>query len=212
MPQRFLRPQITNSDRWNSVGFAAQSLYIRLITLVDDYGRYDGRASVIWAHCFAVWNDKHPQETITMQQTEQMLQELAASRLIDLYELQDKKIVQLEQWTERIRDGVAEKWPANPEKREIIEDLKDSAKVAATSCKNLPSSSSSSSSSSPGGKPPGLKMSEQIKLEKELTRVTNEIRQLGQLSDYDPGNAKHTRLITLLKRQKEICKTLGVVA
>ena len=93
MPQRFLRPQITNSDRWNSVGFAAQSLYIRLITLVDDYGRYDGRASVIWAHCFAVWNDKHPQETITMQQTEQMLQELAASRLIDLYELQDKKIV-----------------------------------------------------------------------------------------------------------------------
>jgi hypothetical protein len=60
--------------------------------------------------------------------------------------------------------------------------------------------------------PPALKISEQIKFERELTRVTNEIRQLGQLSDYDRGTPKHNRLCDLLKRQRELCKTLGVVA
>ena len=59
---------------------------------------------------------------------------------------------------------------------------------------------------------PVLKMSERISLEKELHRVTNEIRQLGQLDEYPNGSKKQIRLIELLKRQKTICLTLGVVA
>ncbi len=142
MPQRFLRPQITNSERWNSVGFQAQSQYIRLITFVDDFGRCDGRSSVVWSQSWAVWNDKHPQENITPQQCEQILQELAANFLIKIYESGGKKVIQLLQWQERIRAGVCEKWPSEEENGELQQN-------PAKSCKILPTPPSSSSPSSP---------------------------------------------------------------
>lgn len=114
MPQRFLRPGIRNSDRWNTVSFAAQSLYIRLMTMVDDYGRYDGRNSVIWAECFAVWNDKNPRRAIKPQECAELCNELAAASLIDLYEADGKRFLQILQWEERVRDGTKEKYPKSP--------------------------------------------------------------------------------------------------
>jgi len=138
MPQRFLRPQITNSERWNSVSWQSQSLYIRIITLVDDYGRYDGRAPVIWSNCFAVWNDRNPENQVQLPQCEGMLQELAAKLLIDIYEVDRKRVLQITQWCERVRAGVKEKWPAN---------------IAASCSKLLPSSPSPSSSTTPAYSP-----------------------------------------------------------
>lgn len=140
MPQRFLRPQITNSERWNSVSFASGNFYIRLLTLVDDYGRYDGRTGVICGACFAVWNEKNPQDAVNLQRCEQMLQELAANELIDLYDINGKRVIQINQWYERIRNGVKEKWPA---------------KVAGTCSNLLPSSPSPSPSSPPAPAPSG---------------------------------------------------------
>lgn len=116
MPQRFLRPGITNSPRWNRVSWAAQSFYIRLLTLVDDYGRFDGRPSVLWGQCFAVWNEHNPESAVNLQQVAQMLQQLAADsvQLLDLYQVGDKHVLQVTQWQERVRDGAKERWPANP--------------------------------------------------------------------------------------------------
>jgi hypothetical protein len=110
MPQRFLKTGITTSPKWNKTSWPSQSLYIRLLTLVDDYGRYDGRASVIWGQCFAVWNEHNPNDSIDLQQVAQMLQELAGNGLLDLYQFEDKKVIQFTGWTERIREGVKEKW------------------------------------------------------------------------------------------------------
>ena len=117
MPQRFLRPGITNSARWNSVSWKAQNLYVRLLTRVDDYGRHDGRVSVIWANCYAVWNDVNPDQIMELQQVAQMLQELINKELIEVYEVEDKKVVQITQWQERIRPGVKKWWPDKPEKK-----------------------------------------------------------------------------------------------
>jgi hypothetical protein len=60
--------------------------------------------------------------------------------------------------------------------------------------------------------PPVLKLSERISLEKELSRVTGEIRGLGQLSDHQQNSKRWMRITELLKRQKEICKTIGATA
>lgn len=111
MPQRFLRPGITNSERWNSVSWQSQSLYIRIMTLVDDYGRCDGRASVIHGACFSVWNEKNPTSQVTLQQVEQNLQQLAANNLVLMYDAAGKKVLQILQWQERIRAGTISKWP-----------------------------------------------------------------------------------------------------
>lgn len=137
MPQRFLRPGITNSDRWNSVSFAAQSFYIRILTLVDDFGQYDARSSVLLGNCFSIWNVTQPKEAFNLAGVEQLLQQLAASRLVELYETNEgKRFLQVSQWQERIREGCKRKWPQN-------------AKVAATCSNLLPSSSPPSPSPSP---------------------------------------------------------------
>ena len=40
MPHRVLRPPRSSSERWNRCQPMAQSLFIRLLTLVDDYSRF----------------------------------------------------------------------------------------------------------------------------------------------------------------------------
>lgn len=97
MPQRFLRPGITNSGRWNSVSFEAQSLFIRILTLVDDFGRYDARIPILHGQCFALRNDIKPQRTAALRS------ELQASKLIEVYAVEDREYLQITQWQERAR-------------------------------------------------------------------------------------------------------------
>lgn len=97
MPQRFLRPGITTSDAWNLCSWKAQSLYIRLITLVDDYGRYDGRIAIIHGHCFPLRIDIKPQETA------ELVSELSKNGLVCLYEIDGKDFLQMLKWHERTR-------------------------------------------------------------------------------------------------------------
>jgi hypothetical protein len=123
MPQRFLRPGITNSERWNSVPWKAQSLYVRLLTRVDDFGRHDGRVSVIWSNCFAVWNDLNRDEIVELQQVAQMLQQLSDKKLVEIYESEDKKVLQILQWQERIRVGVKKWWPDKRELQQLSREL-----------------------------------------------------------------------------------------
>ncbi len=112
MPQRFLRPGIRTSPRWNSVSHEAQMLYIAILTLVDDYGRYDGRPSVLWAEAFAVWNDQNPLKVVSPQETVVFCQALADSRLIQFYEVDGRKYLQVTQWQERAR--YKSHWPDPP--------------------------------------------------------------------------------------------------
>lgn len=143
MPQRFLRPSITNSERWNSVSWQAQSLFIRVLTLVDDFGQYDARPAVLWGQCFQIWNTSNPDQAVELQQVALMLQQLAAADLIELYEAEGKKFLQVTQWKERIRDGCKRKYP-NPEKLQ---------QVAASCSVLLPPSSPSPPSSPPSPSP-----------------------------------------------------------
>lgn len=126
MPQRFLRPAIRTSARWNTVSHAAARLYISLLTQVDDYGRYDGRTSVLWADAFAVWNDMNPDLQVTPQETAGFCGELAEANLVDFYESDGKRYVQLTQWQERARGN--SKWP-DPKKCEILPNPAESCRI-----------------------------------------------------------------------------------
>lgn len=146
MPQRFLRPGITTSDGWNLIPWETQSFYIRLLTLVDDYGRCDGRPSVLLGQCFSVWNEHNPSHAITLQNVCIFLQQLAAVVLIEIYLSNGKLVVQVTRWQERVRENVKERFPIQglPLKTdEIVQQL------AAKRCTLLPSSSSSPPSSPP---------------------------------------------------------------
>ena len=67
------------------------------MTLVDDFGRYDGRAALLHGECFALRNDVKPQQTAAL------LRELHDRDLIMLYVSGGKEYLQVQQWQERTR-------------------------------------------------------------------------------------------------------------
>lgn len=107
MPQRFLRPGITTSDLWNACSFPAQSLFVRLLTLVDDYGRFDGRASVIHGYCFSL------RPEMKTEKVRALIDELCQNGLVQLYMVDDKEFIRILKWSERARG--ASKYPAPPD-------------------------------------------------------------------------------------------------
>lgn len=128
MPQRFLRPGITNSERWNAVSFEAQSLFIRILTLVDDFGRYDARVAIIHGQCFALRNDIKPQRTAALRG------ELHESKLIEVYEVDGREYLQVAQWQERARSEKSK----FPDKLQVV----DISTSAAECCGPLPNPAS----------------------------------------------------------------------
>jgi hypothetical protein len=125
--------------RWNAVSRDAQALYIAILTLVDDYGRYDGRDSILWADAFTIWNELHPAESCGVERIPALRCELKGHLLVDFYEVGGKKCLQMLQWQERVRENAKEKWPANP----------NPLRNPAESCGILPPKPSPSPSPSP---------------------------------------------------------------
>ena len=97
MPQRFLRPGLTTSQRFNAASWQAQSLYVRLITLVDDYGRFEAHPMLLKSLAFPF----NPE--ITCEQMILLCEQLLANDLADFYEKDGKKYLQLSRWQEKAR-------------------------------------------------------------------------------------------------------------
>ncbi len=127
MPQRFLRPGIRTSEAWNKTSFRAQGLYIGIMTLVDDFGRYDGRSRLLHGEIFGLRDDVKPQQTAAA------LNELCRNRLIHHYLVDGKEYLQVTRWTERARSETS-RYPTPPQES------------AAERSENLPSESKSESS------------------------------------------------------------------
>jgi hypothetical protein len=97
MPQRFLKPGITTSTAWNEVGWQAQSFYVRLLTLVDDYGRYDARWQILRSYAFPL------HQKITCKQMLSLCEQLHSHGLAVFYRVDEKEYVQLTKWREKAR-------------------------------------------------------------------------------------------------------------
>ncbi len=145
MPQRFLRPGITTSDRWNSVSFGAESLYIRLLTLVDDFGRYDARIPIIHGQCFALRTD------VTPQQTAGFRSELVKHHLIEVYIVDGKEYLQFTKWQERARSERS-KFPENSQVVDISTSAADGSGIPQNPASLVPRSSPSTLDQTPSTK------------------------------------------------------------
>lgn len=88
------------------MSYGAQSLYVSLLTLVDDWGRYDARVALLYGECFVLRSDSNPQETAAFRS------ELREVGLIEIYEVEGKEYLQLTNWQERKRGP--SKFPDQP--------------------------------------------------------------------------------------------------
>lgn len=58
MPNRILREGILTSDRVNELGYDSEVFYRRLMSVVDDYGRFDARPVMLKAACYPLRVDR----------------------------------------------------------------------------------------------------------------------------------------------------------
>src|SRR5688500_10247437 len=88
MPNRVLYQGLVTS-RWDRCSWTAQSLYVRLLLVVCDYGRYEADPAVITAHAFPTRPHFRPSSV------RKLLAELEKNGLIELYQHADKTYLQI---------------------------------------------------------------------------------------------------------------------
>lgn len=92
MPNRILKESICASDSIDQLSWFEECVFYRLIVNCDDYGRFDGRVSIIKNRLFPL------KEGLKPKIVEQALQKLAAVGLVVLYESDGKPFLYLPTW------------------------------------------------------------------------------------------------------------------
>lgn len=205
MPHRLLRPGLRTSPRWNAVGHRAARLYIALLTLVDDYGRYDGRPSVLFGDCFSVWNEQNPDQAVTLDQTSEDCHLLAKTGLVAFYEVGGRPYLQILQWQERIRSR--SRWP-QPEKQGEFSFCQQSA----AECGGILLPTSYSPLNKEGRNNNGLSDTVIVLRDRELREVGRRIKKLSARYDScQTWSKSDSKLFAeLKKRRAELKAMLGI--
>lgn len=93
MPNRILKESIRESGSIDSLTWFEEVLFYRLIVSCDDYGRFDGRISVIKSRLFPL------KEDLTLKTVSRAIDKLVTTGLVALYEFEGKPYLYLPTWT-----------------------------------------------------------------------------------------------------------------
>lgn len=105
MPARLLREGILDSDAVNSLSPHAELFYRRLMSVVDDHGRFDGRIPIIRGRLYALQLDRIREADIT-----RWIAECVKASLVRLYSVNSKPYIMMHKL-----NGNAK--PRNPESK-----------------------------------------------------------------------------------------------
>jgi activator of HSP90 ATPase len=98
MPNRILREGIIDSERVNKLSWAAEVFYRRLMSVVDDYGRYDGRAEILRVRLYPLKIDVVSQKDIIS-----WLKECIDAQLVRMYTVEGKTYIEILNFNQTIR-------------------------------------------------------------------------------------------------------------
>jgi hypothetical protein len=121
MPNRILKESIRESDSIDSLNWFQEVLFYRLIVSCDDYGRFDGRVSVIKNRLFPL------KEDLTLKTVADAIQKLVSAGLVVLYEHDGKPYLYLPSWT--AHQNVRAKRSKYPEPVIVCNDLHTPASI-----------------------------------------------------------------------------------
>lgn len=106
MPNRIIREGFLDAEAIARAGEAAEVLFTRLILVADDFGRFDGRLTVICRRC---WPNGGPDE----ESVRERLRALAMNGLVVMYEADGKPFLFLPNFKQRTR-STKSKYPLPP--------------------------------------------------------------------------------------------------
>lgn len=91
MPNRILKESICTSEQIDKLSAFDETVFYRLIVNADDYGRFDGRPSILRSRLF-------PLRDIRNSQIEDAIHNLASVELVSTYTVDGKPFVRLLGW------------------------------------------------------------------------------------------------------------------
>lgn len=98
MPSRILREGILTSDRINTLSAAAEVFYRRLMSVVDDFGRFDGRASILRVSCYPLRVDAVREADLS-----RWIAECVKAGLLVLYAVDGKPYLEMQDFRQQTR-------------------------------------------------------------------------------------------------------------
>ena len=98
MPNRILREGILTSERVNRLDWPSEVFYRRLLSVVDDYGRYFAHVSLLRAALFALRLD-----LVSNDDVAHWLEKTRQAGLVDLYEVDGKLYLQVWNFKQQAR-------------------------------------------------------------------------------------------------------------
>lgn len=107
MPNRVLREGFLDSEKINALDSDAQVFFVRLMLVVDDFGRFDARPELLKSKCYPVTD-------IRPSKVGQMLDILEKNNLVSIYTVSGKKYLQISSFSQRTRI-MRSKFPAPDE-------------------------------------------------------------------------------------------------
>jgi len=112
MPDRIVRQDILTSDPVNSLSWAAEVFYRRLMSLADDYGRYEARPSLLRASLYPLKLDRVSESDVV-----KWMSECSEAGLIRVYTIDKKEYVEILKFGQRLR-AMKSRYPAPDGSRE----------------------------------------------------------------------------------------------
>ena len=106
MADRVIRAGILSSEKVCSLSWAAEVFYRRLMSVVDDYGRYDGRLTILRVSLYPLQIDKVSDADVGKWRLE-----TAKAGLVSVYAVDGKEYVEIVNFGQRLR-AEKSKWPA----------------------------------------------------------------------------------------------------
>lgn len=97
MPVRILREGILTSERVDMLSPEGEVFYRRLLSVVDDFGRYYANPKLLRSACFPL------KEKLESEQVSQWLDECARYGLVIVYRHEDKDYLEVERFCQQIR-------------------------------------------------------------------------------------------------------------
>lgn len=118
MPQRLIRDGILSSERVCSLSWTAEVFYRRLMSVVDDYGRYYANTKLVRAACYPLQIDK-----VSDSDIEKWLTQVVEAALVRVYPAQDgKRYLEILDFNQRVQSK--SKFPAFDEDSTVLEGEK----------------------------------------------------------------------------------------
>lgn len=104
MPDRIIRMGILTSEAVNTLTWPAETFYRRLMSVVDDYGRYDGRIAILRAALYPL-----KLETVSSSDIGKWIRECVEAALVRFYCVESRDYLELSKFRQRIQGK--SKWP-----------------------------------------------------------------------------------------------------